>query len=340
MPRATFFPVLLIVALSAHMGFASALPQKSRPRATQAPLVTTVDAILEQIDASLTQLVAMQEDGHWSDARTTAAAILALSGEGSTLSKGPHSGSVRGAVQWLSKQINPKTGLLIHTGPYDDMTHAWVMSAIADIAHLDRSTVGKTFTKRLVKGALGLQQESGLWGQDKAVVETTAQMLLALNIAKKTGVDVADEAIERALSALDQITDAKTGKVTAFKRATAIDTTQATSAVVMAKLLNGRLPAADKLLAKSLDLLEKELNEKSRSIKLYLKISDLEFWRWTTLCRAQMGDDKAWRWTGFQRAAAAAIAAKEGSSEEPAKALALSTMIFGAAYRYETVMEK
>ena len=83
--------------------------------------------------------------------------ILALCGEGHTLGSGAHSRSVRDLVQWLSRQIDPKNGLLVYTEQYDHVTHAWGLAAIAHIAHLDRSTVGKNFTKRLVKGALGLQ---------------------------------------------------------------------------------------------------------------------------------------------------------------------------------------
>ncbi len=165
-------------------------------------------------------------------------------------------------------------------------------------------------------------------------------MLVSLALVKNAGLEVPGGVVDAALAALDQMTDAKTGSVLPFKKAKAVDTTEATSAVVMAKLLHGRRPATDQLLGLSWKHLETELDEKSRHIKVYLKAGDLDFWRWTTLCRAQLGNDKAWRWTGFQRAGDAVEAAADGNSDEPAMELALSTMIFGAAYRYERMVRK
>ncbi|QDV07981.1 hypothetical protein Poly30_35170 [Planctomycetes bacterium Poly30] len=329
-------PLPLLLLLATFATAVSAPAQESRPE----PLVSTADDVVERIDLCLTKLTKLQEDGHWSDVTTTATVLLAFSGEGHSAGRGPHAKSVRQGVLWLSKQADPKTGLLGYEGQYDDFAHALALNAIADVAALDRSVVGKTITRRLVQGALTRQQEGGLWGAEKATVETTAQMLVGLSRAQAAGADVPSEIILRALGALDRITDEESGLVTPFKRAGAIDTTQATCAVVLAKLLHGKLPATDKLLGKSWKLMGKELDEKSRNIKLYLRAGDLEFWRWTLLCRFQMGADKSWRWTGFQRAAAAADAALDGDSEAPAMDLARSTLVFGAGYRYPPATEK
>lgn len=332
--------------LAACIAAVTATAQDSRPQPRPQsqpeaqPLVSTVEAIVERIDASLLKLTKLQEDGHWSDVTTTATVLLAFSGEGHSAGGGPHAKSVRAGVLWLSKQADPKTGLLGYEGQYDDLAHALALNAIADIAALDRSVAGKTIVKRLIQGALTRQQKGGLWGEKKAAVETTAQMLVGLSRAQAAGADVPSEAIDKALGALDRMTDEESGLVTPFKRAGAIDTTQATCAVIVAKLLHGKLPTTDDLLGKSWKLMGEELDKKSRNIKLYLRAGDLEFWRWTTLCRVQMGADKAWRWTGFQRAGASVDAALDGDSDAPALDLARSTLVFGAAYRYPVATKK
>jgi hypothetical protein len=153
------------------------------------------------------------------DVGVTGLALLAFLGDGHTTREGLHSASVTRGVRWIVGEQNPDTGLIGH-----DVGHAYVYDhAIATLALAEAYTFsGNPLLKRPLELAVRWIEHArnpyGAWRYDvpptgDSDTSVTGWMVFALTAARDAGIVVDPQAFHGALSWIDEVTDAGSGRV-------------------------------------------------------------------------------------------------------------------------------
>lgn len=167
-----------------------------------------------------------KEDGSWdapnglSRSLVTARVGSALLMEGSTTSTGKYAPNLRKAAAWFAAQT-PASGRLGGNNPTEtqvstlSQAHALVFLVSLHDTETDaaRAKAQSELLTKAVEFALAARTSVGGWGQglprdfgDNTDTQSTAEMLTALLVARKSGIAVPRNAVERAMRLLDAAT--------------------------------------------------------------------------------------------------------------------------------------
>lgn len=183
------------------------------------------------------------EDAPLGDVGATGLAVLALVADGSTLTRGRHREPVKRAVRWLVTQQDRETGLIGQpAGRAYVPDHAIATLALCEVQRLDRVTIVKGYARAAVGFIESARNPHGGWrhevppdGQSDTLV--TTWMVLALDAARRAGLEVDPAALRGAASWYAEATDPDTGRVGSE------ETGSLTEAALLGRLTLGQRPA-------------------------------------------------------------------------------------------------
>lgn len=153
------------------------------------------------------------------DVGVTGLVVMALVGNGESMIQGDHKEVVRRAVQFLRGSQDEKSGLIgkpVHHGAV--YGHGIATLALAQVYWLHRSPLLKKNVELAIRMIERARNPFAAWRYGLAPDEendtsVTAWMVAALEMAGRSGLEVDPAALDGALIWLDEVTDARTGRV-------------------------------------------------------------------------------------------------------------------------------
>jgi len=147
---------------------------------------------------------------------STALALLAFQGEGTSHISGTYKDNVALGIRFLRSQQNPDSGQFGgEEGESSLRGHALATLALSEAFGMDRSPLLKGTCNKAVKFCLAAQSKDGGWHATTAQLEQgdtrlTAWMIQGLEAAKDAGLEVDPEALKRAAAWVDKVADKST----------------------------------------------------------------------------------------------------------------------------------
>lgn len=153
------------------------------------------------------------------DVGVTGLALLAFLGDGNTTNQGPYKDVVSRGVKWLREQQDPDNGLFGDSSSHDFIyDHALAALAICEAYYFSKSPLIKRTAQKGIDYIVQARDPYGAWRYDVPSVgdsdtSVTGWMVIALTSARDAGLKVDPAALEGALSWIDEVSDAGTGRV-------------------------------------------------------------------------------------------------------------------------------
>ncbi|MFV1959110.1 MAG: hypothetical protein ACC662_06815 [Planctomycetota bacterium] len=242
------------------------------------------------------------------DGVTTALAVLAFSGAGSTPVSGGYAGPLRRGLSFCVATVREGGG------GFDGIWNlAFATQAVADVCAAARDPALFDVVRTGVERLEGLQRPDGGWSYVYTVgdVPTTAAVLTALGLAAQAGVGVHREVVERALLFLDARVDVVSGRSeyhegaetkgytpTTANAAAALGARAAVGALAKTPLLGRQIRAISAKRPKWRYAVKEVKTRDGRKVKAQIGNLDLYAWTYTAFALAAQGGASWASWRG------------------------------------------
>jgi len=265
----TNLKAILAATIAALLGAAVAFV--SRPPET--PMATTTPAIDVRNNKASAPIEAphspnvpwfpthQRADGSWGDSATTGIVLLTFLGAGETQQSGSCRPIVKKGLDALRAGQDADGCLAEPTSPRRLRDHAIAGLALSEAYGMTSALALKPAAQHAVDFALKMRAPGGAWNftsrrPEQIDVEATVWMAMLLKSARMSELDVDPVVLGEVASALDRISDPKTGRIIGAPNSpTMFSSDAATAAALVVRVLCGRLDTTDALTAKSADVL-------------------------------------------------------------------------------------
>lgn len=215
------FRLRLLLALGLSLNWASAVRSEEPPRRAGSDEIVVDDATARTLEGALRWLASKQSPGgYWADgnnhrAAVTAYVVIAFLANGHLPNEGEHGRTVQRAVDFLLASVRPDGYIAASTGDHNMYGHGIATIALGEVYGQTREPTIRAKLERAVKLIVQTQNDKGGWRyQPRRAdddISVSVLQVVALRVAKNSGIEVPQETIDRAVKYVRSCQDAESG---------------------------------------------------------------------------------------------------------------------------------